>query len=308
MTILFANDASTTISGAITNTATAVSLATGSGSLFPNPTGGDYYVATFIDEATGLLKEIVHVTAMSGDVATIVRGQEGTTALNWAAGDFFANQITAGTAAAFLQSAVGGVTSFNGRSGAVTLLSSDVTSALGYTPANSSSLVPPGAIFDFGSASGPPVGYLECNGSLISTTTYSDLFGVLGYTFGGSGVSFALPDLRGYFTRGWSHGSSVDSGRVFGSTQLDQFQGHRHTWGLNSTYPPGSPTGVTPPNLWSDNAGAHYDIYLLDGSAGAVGVNLTNTSTPVADLTDGSPRYGTETRPVNVALMKCIKY
>lgn len=107
MTILWANNASTTVSGSITAASTTVSLAAGTGVRFPNPTGGNYYKATFYDQATKTQYEIVHVTAMSGDIATIVRAQEGTTALAWSAGDIFANLITAGTLAAFVQAGVG---------------------------------------------------------------------------------------------------------------------------------------------------------------------------------------------------------
>lgn len=46
------------------------------------------------------------------------------------------------------------------------------------------------------SASTAPSGFLECDGSSISTTTYANLFAVVGYTYGGSGASFLLPDLR----------------------------------------------------------------------------------------------------------------
>jgi microcystin-dependent protein len=41
-----------------------------------------------------------------------------------------------------------------------------------------------------------PSGFLECNGSSVSTSTYAALFAVIGYTYGGSGASFTLPDLR----------------------------------------------------------------------------------------------------------------
>ena len=40
-----------------------------------------------------------------------------------------------------------------------------------------------------------PSGFLECNGASVSTSTYADLFAVIGYTYGGSGASFNLPDL-----------------------------------------------------------------------------------------------------------------
>ena len=39
-----------------------------------------------------------------------------------------------------------------------------------------------------------PTGYLLCNGASVSTTTYATLFGVIGYTFGGGGGSFLLPN------------------------------------------------------------------------------------------------------------------
>jgi hypothetical protein len=108
MTILWSNNASTTVSGSITTASTSVMLAAGTGVLFPNPTGGDFYVATFYDQATKTQNEIVHVTAMVGDVATIVRAQEGTVAIAWNAGDIFANLVTAGTLRAFVQGGVAG--------------------------------------------------------------------------------------------------------------------------------------------------------------------------------------------------------
>lgn len=107
MTILWSNNASTTVSGSITPASTTVQLAAGTGVMFPNPTSGNYYVATFYDQATKTQYEIVHVTAMAGDVATIVRAQEGTTAKNWGPGDIFANLVTAGTLAAFVQAGTG---------------------------------------------------------------------------------------------------------------------------------------------------------------------------------------------------------
>lgn len=98
MAILFANNANSSLAGSITNVATSCNVAVGTGALFPSPTGGDYFVMTFTDAATGLIREIVHVTARSGDTMTIVRGQESTTALAWLAGDLAENLWTAGQA------------------------------------------------------------------------------------------------------------------------------------------------------------------------------------------------------------------
>jgi len=52
-----------------------------------------------------------------------------------------------------------------------------------------------GLIIPWGSAS-VPSGFLECNGQSVSTSTYAALFAVIGYTYGGSGASFLVPDLQ----------------------------------------------------------------------------------------------------------------
>jgi len=43
---------------------------------------------------------------------------------------------------------------------------------------------------------------LLCNGASVSTTTYADLFEVIGYSYGGSGANFNLPNFQSYFPVG----------------------------------------------------------------------------------------------------------
>lgn len=100
---LFSNNAQTTLAGAITSVALTAQLAAGSGVEFPSPGAGQLFCMTFVDAATGLINEIVHVTNVTGDVITMVRAQEGTTARGWLAGDFAANFLTAGSMAAMAQ-------------------------------------------------------------------------------------------------------------------------------------------------------------------------------------------------------------
>lgn len=100
---LFANDAGTTLAAAISNTSVTANLAAGSGAQFPSPGAGQWFIATLVDAATNLLREIVKVTAISGDTVTMVRAQEGTTALSWLAGDSFSMLLTAGSLNQFLQ-------------------------------------------------------------------------------------------------------------------------------------------------------------------------------------------------------------
>src|SRR5580692_695946 len=101
--LIFGNNESTTIAGSITPTTLSVNLAAGSGAGFPQPTAGQAFIATFVDQATGTQREIVHCTAISGDTATIVRAQENTQAQAWTAGDIFAHLHTAGAMDAMVQ-------------------------------------------------------------------------------------------------------------------------------------------------------------------------------------------------------------
>lgn len=66
-----------------------------------------------------------------------------------------------------------------------------------------------------------PNGWLLCSGQLVSRTTYSTLFGIIGTTYGaGDGsTTFNLPDLRGEFIRGLDSGRGLDAGRALGSQQ-----------------------------------------------------------------------------------------
>jgi microcystin-dependent protein len=78
-----------------------------------------------------------------------------------------------------------------------------------------------------------PAGYLVCDGSLQSITLYSNLFAEIGYSYGGSGSTFRLPDLRGEFIRGHDGGRGVDLGRALGSAQGDLTASHIHNTTLS---------------------------------------------------------------------------
>lgn len=85
MTIFLpANNAETTLAGAITAGATSLTIQTADQSEFPNPGAGQFFPVTLFDGAGNM--EIVHCTARAGAVLTVARGQEGTTAQAWASG------------------------------------------------------------------------------------------------------------------------------------------------------------------------------------------------------------------------------
>jgi len=84
---LFTNNAATTLASGILSGATSLTVATGTGALFPTITGSEYFYCTLTN--TGGTIEIVRITARTGDTMTIVRGQDGTTAAAWNTGDKF---------------------------------------------------------------------------------------------------------------------------------------------------------------------------------------------------------------------------
>src|SRR5690606_13639822 len=64
-------------------------------------------------------------------------------------------------------------------------------------------LVPTGAVVPFAGSTAPS-GWLLCDGSAVSRTTYSDLFSAISTTYGAGDESttFNVPDLRGRVVAG----------------------------------------------------------------------------------------------------------
>jgi microcystin-dependent protein len=124
-----------------------------------------------------------------------------------------------------------------------------------------------------------PAGFLKANGAAVSRSTYAALFAAIGTTYGaGDGsTTFALPDLRGEFPRGWDDGRGVDSGRSFGTAQGQAIQSHQHQ--------------VDSGNTRTVQSG---------------GVGLSTVGSGAANNTGATG--GTETRPRNIALLACIKF
>lgn len=104
LSLLASNNAKSFLAAGISASATVLTVSSGMGSLFPSPTpGANYFKLTIIDAATKTITEIVHVTSVSGDVMTVIRGQEGTTPRVWSTNDIVANMMTAGSLLSCLQ-------------------------------------------------------------------------------------------------------------------------------------------------------------------------------------------------------------
>lgn len=120
-------------------------------------------------------------------------------------------------------------------------------------------VMPTGAILPFGGSEAPD-GWVLCNGSSYSRTTYADLFAVIGIAYGANdGSTFKVPDLRGRMCLGAGAGSGLTN-RTLASTggeethqlTIPEMPSHTHT--VND---PGHRHGLTA-----------YDAGSLTGSLG----------------------------------------
>ena len=93
MSVLFSNNASTTLSAGAGDSATSITVA--DGSVFPTISGSDYVYLTLEVESDPDLKEIVKCTARSGNTLTIVRAQDGTSARTFSTADKCELRLTA---------------------------------------------------------------------------------------------------------------------------------------------------------------------------------------------------------------------
>ena len=106
-TALFTNNASTVLAAAVSTTSqTTFTVTSGTGGLFPSPGSGQFFSITLtpLSAPNGPPWEIVYCTARTGDVLTVVRGQEGTTPTTWSVGDNVQLLLTAGVVTGFSQS------------------------------------------------------------------------------------------------------------------------------------------------------------------------------------------------------------
>jgi hypothetical protein len=93
MGVILKNNATSTITTAISASDVGLAVAAGTGSLFPTLGTGNYFYATLV--SSGGTYEVIKVTARVGDTMTIVRAQEGTTAQSFASGSRFELRVTA---------------------------------------------------------------------------------------------------------------------------------------------------------------------------------------------------------------------
>lgn len=128
--------------------------------------------------------------------------------------------------------------------------------------------VPTGAIKPYGGTTAPS-GYLLCDGSAVSRSTYSTLFGVVGTTFGvGDGsTTFNVPDLRGRIPAGKDNMGGSAANRLTGAS------------GSVTGTTLGAVGGEESHTLSSGEMPSHSHSYNWSGSGSGQGAQLGNMFT-----------------------------
>lgn len=186
---LVANNAASRLAASIGAADTTISLQAGTGAQFPSPAAGDWFPLTLIKPSGE--HEIVHCTSRSGEVLTVLRGQEGTSSKVFSAGDRAELRLTAAT-------------------------------LLGVVSNQLAAALPPG----FGpvpwSLPSEPHGWIFADGrTLLEATPYQALraaYIAAGFPYGQDGSGNPkVPDCRGRVTAGVDSGAGRLTGGMLGN-------------------------------------------------------------------------------------------
>lgn len=118
-----------------------------------------------------------------------------------------------------------------------------------------------------------PSGWLPCDGQLLETSKYNELFTLLGNLYGGDFFSFGLPDLRGRVAMGVDgHFPGHSGGEATHDLTLGQMPMHSHTVQAGTLSDKDTPKGNYPGmGTIPAEPGLMYPLYCTapDGLAGA---------------------------------------
>jgi microcystin-dependent protein len=169
---------------------------------------------------------------------------------------------------------------------------------------------PSGAMMDYAGTTAPP-GWMMCDGSAISRTTYANLFAAIGTSYGtGNGsTTFNLPDFRGRFPRyndnmGTAAGAANrDTGRVHGSAQTQATA--RNGLGVTISNTDLSHTHLLGTGAAATAAGGNFTTPNFDANGSVRGSQGASTS---MNHNHGVIWSGdAETRPINLSCNRIIK-
>ena len=148
-------------------------------------------------------------------------------------------------------------------------------------------VLPPGSLMAY-AASSAPTGWLLCDGSAVSRTTYATLYSVIGTTWGAGDTTttFNVPDLRGQFVRGYDDratSTSKDTTLISGittntSTTISGINSTTYLYAGMKISGTGIPSGATISSVSTNSI-------VISAAATASSTSLASSSTTNASTT-----------------------
>lgn len=159
-------------------------------------------------------------------------------------------------------------------------------------------LIPAGVILPYSSSSAPS-GYLVCNGSAISRTTYAVLFTVVGTTYGsGDGsTTYNIPDLRGKVPTGLAGSGTFGSLNASGGSETHtlttgEMPSHAHSGTTDSdgahTHSITDPGHTHSYTHYIDNAPPGEATATGDDTGDLVSATTGSSTTGISIVSDGA--------------------
>jgi microcystin-dependent protein len=128
----------------------------------------------------------------------------------------------------------------------------------------------------------PPTNFLIANGAALDTTAYATLFAVIGYTYGGSGANFNLPNFANVFPMG-AGTLAATGGEATHVLTAAELAAHTHTAtqpahghaATQAAHAHAIATGNHAHNLTLNPHSHGTNIMRFVGSGGTLGVGVT---------------------------------
>ena len=187
----------------------------------------------------------------------------------------------------------------------------------------------PTGMISIHSGSAAPTGWLLCDGTSYGSATYATLFNVIGYTFGGSGTNFNVPNLKGrvvvgidgaqtqFDTRGETGGTMTHQHAASNSgntsvahnhlidpplTNSGNHDGHNHNITGHTHTTDDHSHSVNPPETGTSSAGGHSHSTGAPNSDGTAATGNTRNYATGAHGHNTS-NTGSHSHNVNIATL-----
>jgi len=262
-----------TASGTVTSIATTSPITggtiTSTGTIGINAASANTASYVVQRDASGNFSAGTITATLSGNASTATSATSATSATT-------ATNIAGGGAGQLPYNTGSGATSFLAAGTSGQVLTSAGTSA----PTWSSLAIPTGALCPY-AGSTAPTGYLLCDGSSVSSSTYLALHAVISNTYGGSAytgagaLNFNLPDLRGRIPMGAGTGTGLNASGTGAPTGTAQTARTAGQWGGEETNLL-STTEMPSHNHGGATQGGGSHSHTPSGSIGNAGISTMN--------------------------------